>query len=455
MLVFEACLAFVSAIACARCAAVIMATRLEWTEASIQHIPEPPDLEQFLRRVKFPKEKLRVSYPCAGIAGTAPIWRAAKMETHAVNVCDLEEGYEKLLKSILNASDEETHVGSIPGDVLKIPLNDITPSHILVVGPPCPPWAGQGNANSVDDARAMVFEQMLRWIMHMAFCGTLLVVTIENVPGIKMKLRGREAYIDVVLETLRKEVPAFVWDIVTLRLENYGIPHIRERVFVRGMRKTFGTVLPPPLPPLPRKPELREFLDMSLPHTPRSSLPYAKRQNLRDIEREVKVMLKTSNLLDGFPLVVTSIDRSIDKIFPQRICINLVPTLSTTNEWLHVQSTHDMEKNDEDREIFRLLHLVERLPLQGLSKSLASLLGDSRLILKATGNTYSPPLVAAALCPILDLIASNAEQKFTTMGKHPPCARVKSFKLRKLKVVKAVKGKSKAKPKPKTPQPKP
>ena len=320
-----------------------------------------------------------------------------------------------MLKSILNPDDSEFHLGS-GGNVTAVWFKDVTPTNVLVVGPPCPPWAGQGNAKSSEDPRAQVFETMMAWAVHMIQSKVCAIVVFENVVGIKRQLGGREPYIDVCIEALRDKCPGFHWDYITLGLVSYGVPHIRDRVFLRGMDKEFASAIPSPVPPpnsLPKL-DLRAWLDPSLPHTDRSSLHPTKRQNLRDVERMVKVMLKTGNEeLQYFPLIVASIDRATDKEGPLHIVVNKVPTLSVTNEWLFVMSTADIDQPDHQREYFRFIHVLERLPLAGFSKALSEQM-DSGLVLKATGNAYSPVLLAAVLGPMLDVLAKGKWEPPTT-----------------------------------------
>ena len=71
---------------------------------------------------------------------------------------------------------------------LKLPVD------LLVVGPPCPPWAGQGNHQAMNDPRAKVFVQVILWIIHLAYCGGLLCFIVENVPGVLKSDHGLDSY---------------------------------------------------------------------------------------------------------------------------------------------------------------------------------------------------------------------------------------------------------------------
>ena len=77
------------------------------------------------------------------------------------------------------------HLGAISGDLLKVALRRLKcPVDFLIAGPPCPPWAAQGNKKSLKDARANVFTRIIAWTVFLIKCGGLLCVILENVAGI-------------------------------------------------------------------------------------------------------------------------------------------------------------------------------------------------------------------------------------------------------------------------------
>jgi len=53
------------------------------------------------------------------------------------------------------------HLGKKLGDLLRVPISQLQlPVDILMAGPPCPPWAGNGNKLCLDDSRAAVFVRL-------------------------------------------------------------------------------------------------------------------------------------------------------------------------------------------------------------------------------------------------------------------------------------------------------
>ena len=129
----------------------------------------------------------------------------------SVNTFDLDKHYFHYLykhftEHAMDPSDIK--LGKIVGDLLREPLKRLKGCDFLVAGPPCPPWAAQGNRNSVKDARAMVFFRILVWCYFLAHCKGLIAVVLENVVGISHKALNngvvREPVIDMFLRVLRK-----------------------------------------------------------------------------------------------------------------------------------------------------------------------------------------------------------------------------------------------------------
>ena len=62
---------------------------------------------------------------------------------------------------------------------------------ILVSGPPCPPWAGNGNKQGLGDARAAVFIRVLEWAVLWIKSGCLIAAVLENVLGVLQNVGGK------------------------------------------------------------------------------------------------------------------------------------------------------------------------------------------------------------------------------------------------------------------------
>ena len=70
------------------------------------------------------------------------------------------------------------------------------PVDLLIAGPPCPPWAGNGTKSGQKDDRARVFERVLEWTVLLVKSGGLLAVALENVKGILQQMDGKPSFMD-------------------------------------------------------------------------------------------------------------------------------------------------------------------------------------------------------------------------------------------------------------------
>ena len=328
---------------------------------------------------------------------------AMGVPSDSINVYDLDGGYMAALYNHLKESGMEViklNLGKNLGDLLTKGLLQLeTPCDILVAGPPCPPWAGQGTHNGMQDCRAAVFIRVLMWVFFFVKCGGLLACILENVEGIETLRHGRDSAVNHFLTVLRKCIPEFVWCVDKLVLTNYALPHTRVRVFLRGVRRIVSEFVPKCLSPFGTT-LLRDFLG-HYPHTPRSTYTGPQQQNLLDYEQVIRERVKQGTLQRG-DIVVISVDRGQGRAYKAPLTVNNVPTLTTRNQYLMLVSVHDVIDNtpDEQREYFRKIHDVERLQLQGLPASLLAQLPAGKA-LKASGNAYPVPLIIAVLQPIL------------------------------------------------------
>ena len=405
-----------------------------WSVADLEGIPAAPSLAYMCEGFKFPADfgKLHISIPCAGIVGTKAIFEAMGCAHEYVNVFDIEAAYEPVYRAM---GLDHSSVGPIKGDVCRAALADIPLSDILCAGPPCPPWAGNGQKASLQDDRSDVFVSIIKMVIHMIKADHLKICVLENVGGILKAINGKEPLCDVVLRSLRESASEFIWDHVVLKLQDYNYPQERLRVFIRGMHKALCEWIPPPSPSPPGiKRRLAQVLHPSLPHVPLKDMPASKRKNLRDLEYRLKVMMRTEpHKFEDDSVVVVSLDRRQESAWGQRITIDMAPTLTTSNVWLFVLSV-DLHLPLEQRAFHRYLHPVERLTLQGFAKSVAEnfAVGESKLLVKAAGNAYPPALIAAAIAPMLKCMIRHhkGHESFTRVAAKSAAV---AFKLQKMR----------------------
>ena len=179
-------------------------------------------------RFETPTYCVHIAYPCCGVVG--PHHATASLVTQACDVYDLEPAYDQILSHIFCNCPKRPilHLGKSHGDLLAVPLRELTCPDILLAGPPCPPWAGNGKKLSSNDSRATVFTTVLKWIVHFIQCGSLKIAIVENVGGIMKRWSGNVSFMDSVLATMKAECSTFDWDVVQLLAVDYKRPQERN-----------------------------------------------------------------------------------------------------------------------------------------------------------------------------------------------------------------------------------
>ena len=265
------------------------------TEDMIAKTPPGPDWGSFVEHIPQLGNigRLQVAVPCTGISGASYAFEAMKIPADFINIWDLDARYAKHLKQHfielgMEPADIILNLGKRRGDLLRLPLDKIkTPVHILIAGPPCPPWASQGKHGSLKDARARVFVRLLVWCFVLVHTGKLLGVVLENVPGILTRHCGREPTMAVFLRALKKFIPEMSWGVDTLKAQDYGLPQSRKRVFLRGLLKRVLPDVPKVMTPFICSRRVDDFLG-DFPATTRCSLTLPQQENLEEYEQAIK-----------------------------------------------------------------------------------------------------------------------------------------------------------------------
>lgn len=348
--------------------------------------------------------QVHVVLPCVGIDGAGWALKKLGANFHCNNVYDLERRYQKYLETYMESA-EPPRLGPKNGDVLKVELCEWErPVHLLLAGPPCPPWAGNGNHKGEEDQRAQVFLRIVNVVGSLAKAGELQAVVLENVKGILHRQKGQaESFMDRLVLCLKAEIPDFLWDVSVLKAKDYLLAQDRTRVFLRGIRSSLcpDNVVPAVLPPFGQK-SLKEFLCPGIGALKRESLTACMQKNLKDAQSQLKELFNNGDLEDG-DVVCFPLDRADGKCYKRQICRNKVPTLTTSNSYLFV-SDLDFTKPDREREFFRFLLPEERFVLQGFPAFVSSSFKSQALQIKAAGNAYPVPLIAAAVAGLLNKI---------------------------------------------------
>ncbi len=118
----------------------------------------------------------------------------------------------------------------------------VTPD-IIIGGPPCQGFSVAGPARKKDpkDPRNSLFKDFARWVEH--FDPQIFVM--ENVKGILTRKNAKqEMVIDIIQQTFEKlDYKVEIWQ---LNAAYYGVPQIRERVFIVGHKLEEQIGVPPP-----------------------------------------------------------------------------------------------------------------------------------------------------------------------------------------------------------------
>ena len=248
--------------------------------------PQPNRWEELLPAVPPLGRKLRVALPCIGIDGCGTALRVLRVPHVANNVRDLESRYSQYLESHLDMDGSCKPRLGPSGDLLKHDLQDLErPVDVLIAGPPCPPWAGQGKKQGTADDRSWVYVQVLRFVVALIKCNDLLGVLLENVKGILQAVTPQlGSFMDKVVTVLEAEAPEFHWRVQVLQAADYRLAQQRTRVFLCGARKSVANSVPDALPPLGAL-NLRMFLLEKVPCVVKKTLTKHMQQNLKDAEK--------------------------------------------------------------------------------------------------------------------------------------------------------------------------
>ena len=179
-----------------------------------------------------PARSLRALDLFAGAGGTTLALKQAGFEVSVAAEIDPAKA------NTLRRNQPDTKVlgaNDTCGDVTKLGASDLTPSltgaevrYDLIVGcPPCQGYSLQGSRNP-RDPRNRLFEDLLR----LAIALRPSAVVMEIVPGMGTLSGGR--FLSSFLSGL--EGAGYSTTIWNLRASDYGVPQLRERLFVIGMR---------------------------------------------------------------------------------------------------------------------------------------------------------------------------------------------------------------------------
>src|SRR4028118_1172265 len=123
--------------------------------------------------------------------------------------------------------------GTVPsGDIRTIPLSEVPEHEILCAGFPCQPFSKAGDQQGFSCPKwGDLFEYVVRLIGEKK----PLYFILENVPNIMKHDNGKTW--EALLSALRGANGGYQVDFMRLSPHQFGIPQVRERVFIVGSRR--------------------------------------------------------------------------------------------------------------------------------------------------------------------------------------------------------------------------
>ena len=188
----------------------------------------------------------------------------------------------------------------------------------------------------------------------MATAHDLTCVCLENVNGTTQNIGGGEAVYPRLLNTFQDLIPHFSWGINSFNALDYYSPASRQRVLLRGLSKIYAEEkVPAPLKPF-GKVALKDMLG-DCPNTPLSQLTPTRQQDLKDIDKNVRIKMLAGKLKASSLLVVAT-DRATNKAYQQQLVVDHAPCLTCHNKVLVDNESWRCEQTG---------HRPQSLPLSG------------------------------------------------------------------------------------------
>jgi len=143
-----------------------------------------------------------------------------------------KQGWECAMACDIDAAVRETYntnYGIMPlGDILEIDPSDIPPYDILCAGAPCQTWSQIGQRKGFDDKRGTLFFSIMKFVNY----HRPSIIILENVQGLLTHSGGKP------FEEIKCNIQSagYVVTYKVIKCSDYGLPQMRKRLFVIGVR---------------------------------------------------------------------------------------------------------------------------------------------------------------------------------------------------------------------------
>lgn len=167
------------------------------------------------------KKELKFMDFCAGIGGGR--LGLEKIGAKCVGYSEIDHKAIKTYQTLYG--DEEKNYG----DLMKIVSRDLPDFDILIAGFPCQTFSVIGKRNGMNDKRGQVIYGLSRILKERK----IKFFILENVKGLVNHDRGES--LKEIIKELNDAGYEVKWQV--LNSADFGVPHMRERIYFVGVRK--------------------------------------------------------------------------------------------------------------------------------------------------------------------------------------------------------------------------
>ena len=374
--------------------------------------------------------------PFVGMGGARAWMNISNVACSSVNVFDTDarlKGYYNGLVKLGHAKAEDVKEMKFgpSGDMMKVNLkkDGLKPADAMIIGAPCTAFCGNGEKLGALSKKSKPFKVVLKWAIHLAWNGGLLVIGIENSPLIASELGGRESFVSYVMKVLTAGIPFFAFDFVFSELSELGLPHNRRRCWVRGLRRDLlpEIEIPPPMTTCFPKVRLEEILDFMLPND------VVQGVRLKTIKRYEIQVKEDINFGKAGRIACIDLHRKFGKEYPIVLRYDCIPPLKRNCVSLFLLSTHDIGAPWKERKLCRSLSMQEMVQLQGHPPEISEAISSMKLAASMTGGGFAVPMVASVMGPLLLRVQGVVKESGVELLSHKELQALAPDKKRKAK----------------------
>ena len=358
---------------------------------------DDPQWVQLKRSLENCSCKLQVIELCGGL-GTAFLALRMILPIHCTELVghwDTDFDLAQVLNAVHPDATDRLHLGSIEGDILKWDIAQFPNCHVLVAGPPCPPFSKLGRKQAFEDPRATVLWRCIDICTHLATNGPLILFVLENVDGLRSRQQGAaQSPCDIIMQDLVEGLDAD-WSVSAISCNSldYGLPQRRPRTYIIARRISLTGKQEPRVPQFESRVPLHRFLDT---HDTSDVLANTdlQQRNLTDWKQWYKSTFPEHNESHDYAVVDISRTPTARTTWSSKgTPPGIVQCLTTSGPNLHVFAL----QAEHDNAIDRRLRTVESARLQGFPPSVCDMVRESKEWKRFIGNAMSVPVIGIVL----------------------------------------------------------